>query len=62
MKLWELIRRFLSACWRVITVFRLALSNILFLVMLALIYFVYIGGGPEPLPQRAALLLIPWVR
>ncbi len=59
MKLWELLRRFLSACWRGITVFRLALSNILFLVMLALIYFVYMGGGPEPLPERAALLLNP---
>lgn len=59
MKLWELLRRCLSACWRGLTVFRLALSNILFLVMLALIYFVYIGGGPEPLPERAALLLNP---
>ncbi|MFK8051242.1 MAG: signal peptide peptidase SppA [Halioglobus sp.] len=59
MKLWELIRRIFAAFWRGITIFRLALSNILFLVMLALIYFVYIGGGPEPLPARAALLLNP---
>lgn len=59
MKLWELTRRFFSAFWRGITVFRLALSNILFLVMLALIYFVYMGGGQQPLPQRAALLLNP---
>lgn len=59
MKLWGLLRRFLSACWRGLTVFRLALSNIFFLVMLAIIYFVYMGGGPEPLPQRAALLLNP---
>tara|TARA_B110000503_G_scaffold20552_1_gene30937 strand:- start:52941 stop:54722 length:1782 start_codon:yes stop_codon:yes gene_type:complete len=35
----------------------LALSNILFLVMVAVIYFVYIGGAPEPLPDKAALLL-----
>jgi protease-4 len=35
----------------------LAMSNILFLLMLAVIYFVYIGGGPEPLPAKAALLL-----
>ena len=59
MKLWGLLRRFLSACWRGLTAFRLALSNIFFLVMLAIIYFVYMGGGPEPLPQRAALLLNP---
>jgi len=33
------------------------MSNILFLVMLAFIYFVYIGGTPAPLPEKAALLL-----
>jgi protease-4 len=33
------------------------MSNILFLVMIALIYFVYIGGAPDPLPEKAALLL-----
>ena len=59
MKLWSFFRRFLSACWRGITRIRLALSNILFLLMLALIYFVYLGGTPEPLPDRAALLLNP---
>ena len=53
------IRRFFSAIWNGITRIRLALSNILFLVMLALIYFVYIGGTPEPLPEHAALLLSP---
>ena len=50
-------RRFFSGLWRVITSVRLALSNLLFIAMLALIYFVYIGGGPEPLPAKAALLL-----
>ena len=57
MKLWSLFRSFLSACWRGITHIRSALSNILFLVMIAIIYFVYLGGTPEPLPERAALLL-----
>lgn len=52
--LWRCI---LSRIWGGITVFRLALSNILFLVMIAFIYFVYIGGAPEPLPEKAALLL-----
>ncbi len=59
MKLWSFFRRFVSACWRGITRIRLALSNILFLLMLAFIYFVYLGGTPEPLPDRAALLLNP---
>ncbi len=55
----SLIRRFFSAIWNGITRVRLALSNILFLVMLAIIYFVYLGGTPDPLPERAALLLSP---
>ncbi len=59
MKLWSFIRRFLTACWRGLTRIRLALSNILFLAMIAIIYFVYLGGSPEPLPDRAALLLNP---
>tara|TARA_R110002110_G_scaffold415561_2_gene651001 strand:- start:236735 stop:238591 length:1857 start_codon:yes stop_codon:yes gene_type:complete len=53
------LRRVLSAIWNGITRVRLALSNILFLVFLAVIYFVYVGGTPEPLPTRAALLLNP---
>ncbi|MEZ5571943.1 MAG: signal peptide peptidase SppA [Halioglobus sp.] len=53
----SLLRRILSAIWRGITRVRLAMSNILFLLMLAFIYFVYIGGAPEPLPEKAALLL-----
>jgi protease-4 len=59
MKLWSFIRRFLAACWRGITRIRLALSNIFFLLMLVFIYFVYLGGVPAPLPDRAALLLNP---
>jgi protease-4 len=53
------IRRFFSAIWNGITRIRLALSNIFFLLMLAIIYFVYLGGAPEPLPNQAALLLSP---
>jgi len=33
------------------------MSNILFLLMIAIIYFVYMGGAPQPLPEKAALLL-----
>ena len=53
----SLLRRFFSGIWRVITRIRLALSNILFLAMIAFIYFIYVGGAPEPLPDKAALLL-----
>ncbi len=51
------LRRFFRAIWNGITWIRLALSNILFLVLIAVIYFVYFGGTAEPLPERAALLL-----
>jgi protease IV len=53
----SLLRRVFSGIWRGITRIRLAMSNILFLLMIALIYFVYVGGTPEPLPEKAALLL-----
>lgn len=53
----SLIRRFFSAVWNLITRIRLALANIVFLLMLGLIYFVYIGGAQQPLPEKAALLL-----
>lgn len=53
----SLLRRIMSGIWAGITRIRLALSNILFLVMIAFIYFIYIGGAPEPLPEKAALLL-----
>lgn len=53
----SLLRRIFGAFWNTLTRIRMALANILFLVMLALIYFVYMGGGPEPMPPKAALLL-----
>lgn len=53
----SLLRRILSGIWRGITRIRLAMSNILFLAMIAIIYFVYVGGTPEPFPEKAALLL-----
>ena len=55
----SLLRRIFGGIWSAITWIRLALANILFLVMLVIIYFVYFGGSPEPLPEKAALLLNP---
>ncbi len=51
------VRRFFSGIWRGLTRVRLAMSNILFLAIIAFAYFVYVGGAPEPLPEKAALLL-----
>lgn len=53
----SLLRRVFSAIWNGITRVRLALSNILFLLFIALVYFVYLGGGEESPPEKAALLL-----
>ena len=55
----SLLRRFFGAIWGGITRLRVAMANILFLLMFALIYFVYVGGTPKPFPERAALLLNP---
>ncbi len=51
------VRRFFSALWRGITWLRVAMANILFLVLLAIIYFALADSAPEPLPPKAALLL-----
>ncbi len=53
------LRRFFSGIWHLITWIRLALANVLFLVLLVVLYFVLTRGGPEPLPPKAALLLNP---
>ena len=55
----SLIRRFFSAIWNGITRLRMALSNLVFILLILFIYFAFTGGGPEPLPERAALLLNP---
>lgn len=55
----SLLRRFFSAIWNGITRLRQALSNLLFIVFILVVYFVYAGGAPEPMPERAALLLNP---
>ncbi|MEM9257421.1 MAG: S49 family peptidase, partial [Pseudomonadota bacterium] len=53
----SMIRRIFSALWNGLTRLRMALGNILFLLMLGLVYFVYVGGAQTPLPEKAALLL-----
>ena len=53
----SLLRRVVAALWNGVTLVRRALANILFLLLIVLIYFALRGGTPEPLPERAALLL-----
>jgi protease IV len=51
--------RVFSGLWRLITLLRQALANIVFLLFLVLLYFLFRGSAPEPLPAQAALLLNP---
>lgn len=53
----SLLRRIFSGFWTGLTWFRLALSNVLFLVFLVLIYVLYFSGSKQPMPEKAALLL-----
>ncbi|TXS92140.1 signal peptide peptidase SppA [Parahaliea maris] len=53
------LRRFFGGLWNFVTRVRQALANIVFLLMLVVLYLVFSGGGPEPLPAKAALLLNP---
>jgi protease-4 len=55
----SLIRRLPLAVWNGITRVRVALSNILFLLVLLLIYLAFSADSPQPMPTRAALLLNP---
>jgi protease-4 len=53
------IRHVLGTLWNGITRIRLAISNLLFLLIIILIFLAFRGQTPEPLPDRAALLLNP---
>ena len=55
----SLLGRVFGAIWNTITWVRLALANLVFLLMLGVIYFVYFAGSTEPLPEQAALLINP---
>ncbi|GAB5414679.1 MAG: signal peptide peptidase SppA [Congregibacter sp.] len=54
-----MIMRILRGLWRAITVTRTLLANLLFLGVLFLIWSAVSGTKPEPLPERAALLVKP---
>lgn len=54
-----MIMRFLGRVWRAITATRTALANLLFLAVLFIIWSAVSVTKPEPLPDRAALLVNP---
>ncbi len=54
-----LLRRVFGGLWNGVTRVRLALSNILFLLVILFVYLALRGQAPAPLPERAALLLNP---
>ncbi len=53
------VRHVLGTLWTGLTKIRLALSNILFLLIIFLIIWAFQDTTPEPLPDTAALLLNP---
>lgn len=53
-----MIKRIFLALWRGLTILRLALANLIFIVLLVVLWTSF-SGSPEPLPQRAALVLDP---
>ena len=53
------VRHVLGTLWNGLTRIRLALSNLLFLAVIVLLYLLFRGQAPEPLPPRAALLINP---
>lgn len=53
------VRKMFAICWNLVTRVRVALSNILFLLLLVVLYLAFADSAPEPLPEQAALLLNP---
>ncbi len=53
------IRRFFRAFWNGLTRLRIALSNILFLLLVLFLIVLFSEEATEPLPDKAALLLNP---
>ena len=54
-----LLRRILGGLWSGLTRVRVALSNIIFLALILVIFFAFRDTAPAPLPEKAALLLNP---
>lgn len=53
-----MIKKFFKGVWRSITVLRVALTNLLFIALLVILWLTF-TDTPAPLPERAALLLNP---
>ena len=53
------IRHVLGTLWTGVTKVRVAMSNIIFLLLITLVVLAFRDSAPPPLPQKAALLLNP---
>ncbi len=53
------VRHVLGTLWAGVTKIRLAISNLLFLLIIFLVFWAFQDTTPEPLPDTAALLLNP---
>ncbi|WOJ96398.1 signal peptide peptidase SppA [Congregibacter brevis] len=53
-----MIKRIFLSLWRGLTILRLALANLIFILVLVVLWVTF-TGKPEPLPERAALVLDP---
>ena len=53
------VKHVLGTLWLGLTRVRIALSNLIFLALVIIIVLAFRGNTPEPLPNRAALLLNP---
>ncbi|MEM1142581.1 MAG: signal peptide peptidase SppA [Pseudomonadota bacterium] len=52
-----MIKRFFAGVWGAITTIRVALANLLFILILVILWEAFVMAKPEPLPDSAALLL-----
>ncbi|MEM6483984.1 MAG: signal peptide peptidase SppA [Pseudomonadota bacterium] len=52
-----MIKKFFAGVWGAITTVRVALANLLFILILVILWEAFVMAKPEPLPDSAALLL-----
>ena len=57
--IFKYIGLFFKGIWKLITFVRLAIANLLFLVVIATLYFIYLGAeSPEPTQQQPSALIL----
>ena len=59
MSVFSMVGRLISGLWRGLTFVRVAVLNLVFLAVIAVVYVAYQDGAPASLPERYALLVNP---